>query len=786
MPAPADRARPGRLPRRPAASPPQRHVPPAAPEERAPYRSGDMPLLTHEETGSTSVARTHAVALAERPTGTGRPERRSPAPRRSAWSRIRKAIYVLLGLLILGPVVAFVVGWLIFPVPSSDELAVDQVSQFTFADGSPLATARPEGVNRRVVPLEEIPEPVRQAVLAAENRSFYSDPGFDITGILRAVYNQLTGGVGGGSTITQQYVKVITGDDDFSLIRKYKEVVLAVKITREQTKDEILENYLNVIYMGRSSYGIQAASQSFFGKDVKDLTVSEGAMLAGMIQAPSRWDPAEDLEGSQRRWTYVMDQMADAGFISPAQRSTEVFPTNWLPEAPAVEGIPADDRYHIYERARDEVLARGIVTEDEFNTEGLTVTTSVDPARQREAVEAATEQLDGQDPDLRTALVAIDPRTGAIQSYYGGSGPGTDYAGQGLRPPGSSFKPFVLAAAMARDPSIGLGSTYDGSSGQTLAGTVVDNSEGFDCARCSIETAMTRSINTIFYQLGLDAGPQNVIDTAHALGIPQDLFPEARGGVALGDQDVHPIDMASAYATLAADGVYHEPFLVSRVTAADGRVLYERAESAGEQRIDPVIARNVTESMLAVAESSRIGLSGGREVAGKTGTQQHPTLDRQNKDAWMVGYTPSLATAVWLGTDSSKPIQTAGGAPIYGRMIPGSIWQSYMNAALRGTPNEEFSPFVARGAPPYVEPTATPEPDSSSDDESSDSGDGDSGDNGNGNGNGDNGNGNGNGDNGNGDNGDNGNGGDSGSGDSGSGDSGFGIFGADPNAGSGG
>ncbi|MDN5933339.1 MAG: penicillin-binding protein, partial [Pseudonocardia sp.] len=570
------------------------------------------------------VARTHAVALAERPP----PARRGPAPKRpSTWRRIRHALYVLLGLAILGPVVAFVVGWLIFPVPTADELAVDQVSQFTFADGTPLATVRPEGVNRRVVSLDEIPEPVRQAVLAAENRSFYTDPGFDITGIMRAAYNQLTGGVGGGSTITQQYVKVITGNDDFSLVRKYKEVVLAVKITREQTKDEILENYLNVIYMGRSSYGVQAASQSFFGKDVQDLTLSEGAMLAGMIQAPSRWDPANDMEGSLQRWNYVLGQMVDAQFITPAQRAAEVFPTDWLPEAPEVEGIPADASAHIYARARDEVIARGIVTEDEFDTEGLTVTTTVDPERQREAVEAVTDQLEGQDPDLRSALVSIDPGTGAIVAYYGGSdGQGLDYAGQGLRPPGSSFKPFVLAAAMEADPSIGLGSTYDGSSGQTLAGTVVDNSEGFDCARCTVQTAMTKSINTIFYQLGLEAGPQNVIDVAHAAGIPENLVTEARGGVALGDQVVHPVDMASAYATLAAGGVYNEPYLVSRVTAADGRVLYERAESAGEQRIPQPIARNVTESMLDVVESSRIALSGGRPVAGKTGTVQHPTL----------------------------------------------------------------------------------------------------------------------------------------------------------------
>jgi membrane peptidoglycan carboxypeptidase len=725
----------------PGRVPPQRYLPPGA-DERAPYRSGDMPLLTHEETGTESVARTRAVALAERPPPARRP---APTPNRpSMWRRIRRSLYVLLGLAILGPVLAFAIGWFLFPVPTADELAVDQVSQFTFADGAPLATVRPEGVNRRVVSLDGVPEPVRQAVLAAENRSFYSDPGFDITGILRAVYNQLTGGVGGGSTITQQYVKVITGEDDFSLVRKYKEVVLAVKITREQTKDEILENYLNVIYMGRSSYGIQAASQSFFGKDVGDLTVSEGAMLAGMIQAPSRWDPANDMEGSQRRWNYVMDQMVDARFITPEQRATEVFPVNWLPEAPALDGIPDDATGHIYARARDEVIARGIVTEDEFNTEGLTVTTTVDPARQQEAVEAVTEQLDGEDADLRSALVSIDPRTGSIQAYYGGSdGQGTDYAGQGLRPPGSSFKPFVLAAAMEADPTIGLGSTYDGSSGQTLAGTTVDNSEGFDCARCTVQTAMTKSINTIFYQLGLEAGPQNVIDVGHAAGIPADLFNEARGGVALGDQDVHPVDMASAYATLAADGIYREPYLVSRVTAADGRVLYEREENPGEQRIPQPIARNVTESMLEVAQSSGIPLSGGRAVAGKTGTVQHPTLDRQNKDAWMAGFTPSLATAVWVGTDSSKPIQTAGGSPIYGRMIPGSIWQDFMNAALRGTDNERFSPFVPLGTPPAAEPTPEPRGGQDSEDESQDSGDGDQngdgggGDNNNGDGDGD-------------------------------------------------
>ncbi|MBC8092642.1 MAG: penicillin-binding protein [Pseudonocardia sp.] len=667
-----------------------------------------MPLLTHEETGTESVARSRAVALAERPPDTERGRIPARPTRKSPWKRVRQSIYVLLGLAVLGPIIAFAIGWFLFSVPTPDQVSLQQVSRFTFADGSDLATVRPEGangegVNRSVVRLVDIPQHTRDAVLAAENREFYTDPGFDITGILRAVYNQVTGGVGGGSTITQQYVKVVTGNDDFSLIRKYKEVVLAVKITREQSKDEILENYLNVIYMGRGSYGIQAASQAYFGKDVADLTVSDSAMLAGLIQAPSRWDPAKDLEGSQRRWTYVLDQMTQAEFVTPADRAVQLFPA-WLPTPPEGAGRPSDARNHIVNMAQQEVIDRQIATREQFDTEGLTITTTVDPVRQQEAVDAVTSELDGQPPNLRGALVSIDPTTGAVQSYYGGSdGQGTNYANS-ERPPGSSYKPFVLAAAMLADPEIGLGTNYDGASGQELAGTVINNSEGFDCGRCSVQTAMTRSINTIFYQLGLAAGPQRVIDAAHSLGIPADLATDPRGGIALGDQDVHPIDMASAYATLAADGVYRAPYMVARVTAADGRVLYEAAPDAGRQAIDPQIARNVTEAMIDVTQFARIDLDGGRAVAGKTGTVQ-AAQDGQNKDAWMVGYTPSLATAVWIGTDLSDPIQDENGSPIYGRMVPGAIWQNYMNAALEGTPDVPFSPFVPRGQRLVAEPS---------------------------------------------------------------------------------
>jgi membrane peptidoglycan carboxypeptidase len=696
--------------------PPQRYRPEGAPagsgEGRAPYQSGDMPLLTHDETGAASVAREGAVALAQRSANgpESRRARSSATPKKpvTPWQRARRIIYILLGVAVIGPFLAFVVGWMLFPVPNSDEAALTQVSRFTFADDSPLATVRPENVNREKVTLDRVPEHVREAVLSAEDRSFYSNPGFDIGGIGRAVFNQVTGGIGGGSTITQQYVKVSTGQDDYSLWRKYKEVVLAVKISREQSKDEILENYLNTIYLGRGAYGIQAAAKAYFDKNVEDLTVSEGAMVAGVIQAPSNWDPAKNLERSQSRWNFVLDGMAAQQWITAAERSQQVFPTNWLPEAPSLGGVPDDDRYHIYEKAIEELAARGI-SEEQIDTWGLTVTTTIQRDRQAEAVDAMKKVMEGEPGNLRSALVSVDPKTGAVLAYYGGSnGLGTDYA-MALRQPGSSFKPFVLSAALQSGKDIGLGSTYDGSSPQDFPGGVtVDNSEGFNCAECTVKTAMTRSINTIFYRLALEAGTQKVVEAAHQAGIPADLLPEARGGIALGDQEVHPIDMASAFGTFAADGVRHEPYLVSKVVAADGQVLYDRRESTGEQAIPQQVARNVTESMLDVASTARIGLSDGRPVASKTGTVQHPVMDNENKDAWMVGYTPSIATSVWVGSDTSEPIKNASGRPIYGRMLPGSIWQEFMNAALKGEPREQFSKFVPMGAPPVAEVTAAP------------------------------------------------------------------------------
>lgn len=704
-----------------------------------------MPLLTHDETGAASMARQarsavarrdRAVTVAARSSGIGGepPRRDRPTGEGEAGTKPRRRwlrwTLGVLATLILIPFLAFVIGWMIFKVPTPDDAAIAQVSTYTYADGTtPLATVRPENGNRIKVTLDKVPVPVRNAVLAAEDATFYSNPGFDLSGILRAVYNQVTGGVGGGSTITQQYIKVTTGQDDVSLWRKYKEIVLAVKISREQTKEQILENYLNTIYLGRGAYGIQAASQAYFAKNVEDLTVSEGALLAGIIQSPSRWDPAKSPTDAQRRWTFVLDQMAQNRFITAGERASAAFPATIEPKA-VVGGVPDDDKFHIYQRAKGELAAKGI-TEQQIETEGLTVVTTIDAKDQKQAVDAVRVVSKGQPDNLRYALVSVDPRTGAILAYYGGSNITFDYAGNGLRQPGSSYKPFVFAAALQAGKGIGLGTRFDGSSPQTIAGTSFANSESASCPDCTVVDAMTQSVNTVFLNMAYEIGVQKVINAAHDAGIPKDLATTPQLGIALGDQPVHPIDMAEAYGTFASDGVRREPYLVKKVTAADGRVLYEAPEEPqGEQAFPQQVARNVTESMLNVAGSSGVPLSNGRPVASKSGTAQNEQITGQNRDAWYVGYTPQISTAVWVGSDRSDAIKDSRGRAIYGRMLPGSIWQKFMNAALSGEDIEQFSPFEAMGDPPVFEGDGDGDGDGDGGDGDNGDGDGDNGDDG--------------------------------------------------------
>ena len=626
-------------------------------------------------------------------------ERRQKAAR---WRKIRRGLYALVALAVIGPIVAFMVAYVIIDVPQPSDVKTNQVATVLAQDGkTQLARLVPPEGNRTDVTISDVPTHVRFAVLSAEDRSFYSNPGFSVTGTARAVLNDVTGGARqGGSTITQQYVKnALTGDDQ-TITRKLKELVTSTKLARQTSKDDILAAYLNTIYFGRGAYGISAAAKAYFGKATKDLTVAEGAVLASSIRSPSALDPADHPEAAQQRWAYVLDGMVAQNWLTPTDRAAQVYP-KVLPPVDQDASTGTQGPNGLIVRQVKAELSNSGVSEQQLATEGLQITTTIDPKAQQAAVDGAHKQLDGEPPNLRTAVVSVDPRNGAVRAYYGGdSGTSLDYAQSTNLQPGSSFKVFELAAALKK--GIPLSKTYNGSSPQTIAGQKISNSDGESCGRCSLATALKMSLNTVFYQLTSDVGPQVVADTAHAAGIPvefpgtnQKTLVEPDGsppnlGIGLGQYPVRVIDMASSYATFAANGMRHDSYFVQKVVTADGTVLLDRGVPKGTQSIDEAVAKNVTAAMEPIAGYSRNhNLAGGRESAAKTGTTQLGDTSN-NRDAWMVGYTPSLSTAVWVGTDKGEAIKTSGGSIVYGSGLPADIWKSTMDGALQGTPKETF------------------------------------------------------------------------------------------------
>jgi membrane peptidoglycan carboxypeptidase len=625
------------------------------------------------------------------------------------WRWARRGLYVAAAVVLVLPLITFAMAYLIVDVPKPGDIRTNQVSTILASDGSELAKIVPPEGNRVDVNLSQVPVHVRQAVIAAEDRNFYSNPGFSFTGFARAVKNNVFGGdTQGGSTITQQYVKnALVGAQRAGvsgLVRKAKELVIATKMSGEWQKDDVLQAYLNIIYFGRGAYGISAASKAYFNKPVEQLTVAEGALLAALIQRPSTLDPAVDLDGAIKRWNWVLDGMVDIKALSAGDRAEQVFPPTLPPDAAREQNQTTGPNGLIERQVTRELMELFNIDEQTLNTQGLQITTTIDPPAQQAAEKAVSKYLDGQDPDMRAAVVSIDPRTGAVKAYYGGSDAnGFDFAQAGLQT-GSAFKVFALIAAL--EQGIGLGTQID-SSPLTVHGIKITNVEGEGCGTCNIAEALKRSLNTSYYRLmlKLKRGPVDVAEAAHQAGIatsfpgvPQTLSEDGQGGppnngIVLGQYQTRPIDMATAYATLAASGVYHPPHFVQKVVNAEGQVLFDTSNSNdnGDQRLDKAVADNVTSAMQPIAGySNGHNLAGGRPSAAKTGTTQLGDTG-SDKDAWMVGYTPSLSTAVWVGTvRDDKPLVNKWGSPVYGSGLPSDIWKATMDGALKGTSNESF------------------------------------------------------------------------------------------------
>ena len=559
-----------------------------------------------------------------------------------------------------------------------------QATRVYAANGELIASLYRE--NRAYVRLQDIPLVLRQAVIAIEDERFYQHRGVDLRGILRAAWRNLTrqSVVEGGSTITQQLARNLFLTPRRTLDRKLQEMLLAVEIERRLTKDEILERYLNQVYFGNGSYGVEMASRLFFNKGARELTLPEAALLAGVIQAPSRYSPFDNLPAAKRRQELVLDRMVELGYLSRDQAEQAKRARLQLAAGPRNAGLVGVRAPYFVSYLLPSLVER--YGEDAVYSGGLQVYTTLDPRLQAIAQEVISRGVEeARRAGLRVtqgALVAVEPRTGRILAMVGG----VDFqrsqfnrAWQARRQPGSAFKPFIYTAALEHGVSPDR-VLLDAPVEYRIAGWGYWRPKNYDntyWGPIPLRVALEHSRNVPAVRMLVELGPQAVIDTARRMGIRSPLQPNL--SLALGTSEVTPLEMAAAFATLAAGGVYAEPVAMTRVLDAKGRVL-EEVQPHRRLALRPEVAYLMTDLLRGVIlRGTGRAADVGRPAAGKTGT----TDDYRN--AWFVGYTPELAVAVWVGNDDNSPTNR-----VVGGSVPARLWARFVKRALAGRPPAEF------------------------------------------------------------------------------------------------
>jgi membrane peptidoglycan carboxypeptidase len=625
------------------------------------------------------------------------------------WGGITSLVLALLG------VTTFVILYKAIDIPNPNSDFQTETTFVYYSDGK-TELGRFATQNRNSIPFEEMPENIRNAVIAAEDQSFETNRGIDPKGILRAAFSNAKGNSQqGASTITQQYVKILYLTQERSYKRKIKEAIVSLKVHNQQSKDQILEGYLNTIYFGRGAYGVDAAADAYFNKPAKDLNLRECAVLASVINNPTQFDPANGPANKAAllgRFQYVLRGMASMGKIDAdeAERASRRLPR--FPKAKG-ESAYAGQRGHMLEMVKKELIRTGEFTEDEINGGGLRITTTFS----RKAMSAAEEGVKEIRPKglkgLHAAVASVEPGTGALRGFYAGQ----DYLKSQINwavsggQPGSSFKPFALAAGI--DAGFSLKDTFDGNSPLELPdGTEVENQgEGFGSdqgAAISLVQATEKSVNTAYVDLtlALPDGPQDVVSMAQKLGIPKnrgfnsmDRLRNSPGlepntTVALGSASVSPINMANAYATIANGGERADVYMIEKVVDRTGEVRYRHKVNT-KSVLDEDVAADVSYALQKVVETP--GASGnnaqalGRPAAGKTGTATAGEDDHVSS-SWFVGYTPQMSTAVMYVRGSGTEALNDFLIPFYGGTFPALTWTAVMSRILEGEPIEPFPP----------------------------------------------------------------------------------------------
>jgi penicillin-binding protein 1A len=617
-----------------------------------------------------------------------------------------------------GTVIGLIYAFARVPLPA--EVPTAQTIVFLDETGKQEIGTLSAQENRRVIKLDKLPEHTRRAVLAAEDRDFYEHGAISWRGLARATAaNLLRRRISeGGSTITQQYVKnAFPGvGRDRTLFRKLKEAVLAVKLERKFEKDQILEFYLNTVYFGRGAYGIDAAARTYFsvsgkgGKPAKKvtaetLTPAQSAVLAGVIRSPEFYGKKEHQTSAKARRNYILQVMVDRGWLTAKEgRSAAAsrLGINWTAKR---QGIANSRAPYFLEKVRQYLVAR--YGAEAVNLGGLRVRTTLDWDMQKQAEQTVEQVLNDPARDPKAALVAIDPRTGAVRAMYGGRDfkkRQFNYATNSIRQAGSTMKPFVLAQAL--NDGISVNSVFPGPSELIVDGEEFTNYGDANYGQMTLADATRLSVNTIYVQLGQQVQPKRVAGFAKAHGLAAELAGEAGAdkdprpledapvlepvpALSLGSGSVTTLQLASAFGTWANRGIHQTPHLVEKVVDSQGRVIEEHRSPQGRQVIAPVYA-DVMNMVLRDAVENGTGTSArlyNRQVAGKTGTTSDYT------DARFVGYTTDLVTSVWLGFDQHKKklVNVRGYSGVSGGSLPAQIWHDFMELATADRPSAPFA-----------------------------------------------------------------------------------------------
>ena len=662
-----------------------------------------------------------------------RSKRKARRNKKPLWRRLLLGfVLAVLALAVLG-VGAFIVLYSTTDVPEAHSDFQTNTTFIQYADGEPMSSLAVQ--NRQELDFDEMPQVVKDAVVAAENRSFWTDPGFSIPGMARGAWSIATGGeVQGGSTITQQYIKILYLDSEQTVSRKVRELMLAIKLDREMPKEEILEGYLNTIYFGRGAYGIQAAANSFFLKDASELTVSEAAALAAIFNNPAAFNPSggpEHLERLHARYQYVLNGMLEMGTITEAEYAAA------YPQLPEFPKVPINDRYggpkgHLIHMVEQDMEELGFPA-DQLHGGGLTIITTVKEPLQARAVEVAQqytqEAAENGDEgataeDLHVALASVDTATGAILAMYGGP----DYVEQSInwattpRAAASTFKTYAVIAGLRQ--GFGLDTVLNGNTfTPTGAAQTINNQGRTQYGPVTMRRALADSINTAFVDLTqqMDSGPRSIEEAANDAGAPtlQSWDDQIHSLFALGFADVSPLNIANSYATLANSGQRNDTYIVQRVEDRHGSVLYEAAAQP-EQTIERDIAATTTSALTSVVDegTGRRASALNRPVAGKTGTNQGEASGEINS-GWFVGTTKQVSTAVMYvagehGVSDLVPYRAPGNRTFFGSGYPLMTWLDFMEVAMDGLPVQAFdepsTPVPTREPSPTQEPTPTEEP----------------------------------------------------------------------------